>query len=118
MRLLALSPLVLAALAAAPSLHRAAPAPAPVTAFATDSAVRRMAATTLWPGWDPLATPLAIFDGTNTVVFRHPAPGPAYHSLSSVQGAWARAGRDPAVSANTSAMLGGVTTATVLLDTA
>ncbi|MEZ0472304.1 hypothetical protein [Luteimonas salinilitoris] len=28
----------------------------------------------LWPGFDPLAVPLAVYDGKRTFLFRHPSP--------------------------------------------
>ncbi|MCK4410569.1 MAG: hypothetical protein KAW67_10800 [Candidatus Eisenbacteria sp.] len=66
-----------------------------------------------WPGYDPLAVPLAIFDGTNTFLFRHPTPPEGF-----VEGANLHVleGRHAAVVANSSAQIGGVSTATVMLE--
>ena len=41
------------------------PSPAVVDAYAVDSALATVAATTIWPGFEPLRTPLAIYDGRN-----------------------------------------------------
>jgi len=71
----------------------------------------------LWPGFDPLAIPLAIYDGRQTWLFRHPAPpagfGPAPGSNPS---AHTYPGRYAAVTANSSAEIGGRLTATLLAD--
>ncbi len=67
----------------------------------------------LWPGFDPLAVPLAVFDGTNTYLFRHPEPPEKFREK---QGAHVFEGRHQAVTANCSAMIGNVRTATLLLE--
>jgi hypothetical protein len=67
----------------------------------------------LWPGFDVLEIPLAIFDGERTWLFRHPAPPEGFEAFP---GAHVHDGRYPAVTANSSAEIGGVLTATVLLD--
>lgn len=87
------------------------------TALAVDSALTAMGASPLWPGFAPLATPLALFDGERTYLFRHPAPPAGYSAVPGRSDAVVREGRDPAVTANSSALLGGVPTATVILDT-
>ena len=66
-----------------------------------------------WPGYDPLAVPLAIFDGTTTFLFRHPAPPEGFVERA---GLYAFEGRHSAVVANSSAQIGGVPTATVMLE--
>jgi hypothetical protein len=68
----------------------------------------------LWPGYDPLSIPLAVFDGTDTYLFRHPSPPEEFHE---VDGAYVFEGRHPMVIANTSATIGGVRTATLILGT-
>ena len=71
----------------------------------------------LWPGFDPLSIPLAVFDGERTFLFRHPAVPEGFVPLDSGAPAghvWQ--GRHPAMTANSSADIGGVGTATVLLD--
>jgi len=67
----------------------------------------------LWPGFDPLAVPLAVFDGDSTFLFRHPAPPTEF---SAREGFSVCAGRHPSVIANTSTPIGGVPTATVMLE--
>ncbi|HEX6737195.1 MAG TPA: hypothetical protein VF310_02875 [Vicinamibacteria bacterium] len=73
----------------------------------------RRAASPLWPGFDPRATPLAVFDGERTWLFRHPHPPAGF--VREGQG-WVMAGRHPALTANTSFELAGALTAGVLLD--
>jgi hypothetical protein len=88
----------------------------PVGALSTDSAVAAMTAAPLWPGFDPMRTPVALFDGTRTWLFRHPGPPSGYVAVAGRPGVAAREGRDLAITANSSAPLGGVPTATVMLD--
>src|SRR3954469_12515576 len=93
------------------------PAPAePTSALAVDSALHRIAAQSVWPGFEPLRSPVAIYDGARTWLFRHPQPPADYVPVPGRTDVVTRDGRDPAVSANTSAPLGGVVTATVMLD--
>lgn len=67
----------------------------------------------LWPGYDPLVIPLAVFDGKNTVLFRHPSPPEEFIFDG---GLYIFQGRYPEVVGNSSAMIGGVSTATVMLE--
>src|SRR4051812_3034148 len=89
--------------------------PGDATALAVDSALVVMGRTPLWPGFAPLETPVAVFDGTRTYLFRHPSPPAGYVAVSGRRDVVARDGRDSAVTANSSATLGGVPTATVML---
>jgi hypothetical protein len=83
------------------------------SALAVEREVVRMASRDpLWPGYDPLAIPLGLFDGTDTYLFRHPAPPKDFVEKD---GAYIFNGRHPAVVANTSANIGDVWTATLLL---
>jgi hypothetical protein len=68
---------------------------------------------TYWPGFDPTAYPLAIYDGARTWLFRHPAPPDGFSREGDV---FIWQGRHPAVVANSSAGMGGISTATVLLE--
>ncbi len=71
----------------------------------------------LWPGFEPMAIPLAVFDGERTYLFRHPALPEGFGGVAlAKRGVLAYEGRHPAITANTSADIGGTTTATVLLD--
>jgi hypothetical protein len=89
------------------------------TPYAVDSALHRIfAGPTLWPGFQPELTPVAIYDGRTTMLFRHPSPPSDFVALSSERGVYARPGRDPLMTANTNVVLGGKPTATVMLDTA
>jgi hypothetical protein len=91
-------------------------------AVALEQEVRRLAAMSatkgaLWPGFDPLAIPLAVYDGERTFLFRHPAPPHGFMPVSGVAPAtYAWTGRHETVTANTNAEIGGLPTATVILD--
>jgi len=76
---------------------------------------RIAAAQTLWPNFDPRRVPIEIYDGQDTLLFRHPAPPPEFISLSSQQGVWAFPGRHETVTANAPVKLNKVWTATVIL---
>ncbi|MEO7996250.1 MAG: hypothetical protein ABI852_02330 [Gemmatimonadaceae bacterium] len=81
--------------------------------------VRRLAALNpdggLWPGFDPLAIPLAVFDGRQTYLFRHPSPPPGFKPLEAAfPNSYVRDGRLEEITANSSAMIGGVMTATIM----
>jgi hypothetical protein len=95
------------------------PAPAQASGagdlFAVMDEVDRMAAAPLWPGFDPRRVPVALFDGQNTLLFRHPRPPAGFVPHSSRRGVWAFAGRHDSVNSNAPAKLGGVWTATALL---
>lgn len=87
-------------------------------ALAIAREVERIAASrTLWPGFDPMAVPLAVYDGERTYLFRHPAPPEGFAPVAGAQpAAWAMAGRHPAVVANTSVEIGGTATATLAIE--
>ncbi|HSJ65478.1 MAG TPA: hypothetical protein VK922_16415 [Gemmatimonadaceae bacterium] len=70
----------------------------------------------LWPGFAPLAIPLAIFTGGRTWLFRHPAPPDGFSPVPGAPGVHAHENRHPRVTSNTSAEIGGVVTATLLAD--
>lgn len=101
---------LLSTLLLAPVVPPAAP-PAPAVA----AAITRLAARPLWEGFDPGAAPVAIFDGAQTWLFRHPAPPEGFAPAPSVAGAFVRGGRLPEVTANSSESIGGVVSATLVL---
>ena len=82
-----------------------------------------MATDSLWPGFHPRSTPVAVFDGQDTWLLNHPNPPPGFTPTNPTTPAGAVGsilryrGRHPAVSANTSTLLGGVPTAAVLART-
>jgi hypothetical protein len=91
--------------------------PAPDALAVAAELVRLSAEQVLWPGFDPRAVPLALFDGEHTWLFRHPAPPDGFEAVDgSEPAAWRLVGRHPAVSANSSADLGGTSTATLMLE--
>lgn len=87
-------------------------------ALAVEREVERLAAQrVLWPGYDPLAIPLAVYTGERTYLFRHPSPPEGFSPVAgSRPAAFAFQGRHPSVTSNTSAEIGGTATATLLVD--
>ncbi len=70
----------------------------------------------LWPGFDPIAIPLAIYVDDQTFLFRHPAPPGGFSPVARSEPAmFIYEGRHPAVTANSSAEIGDMMTATLLL---
>lgn len=96
----------------------AAAAQEPEAAFRVEREVERLAArSVLWPGFDPLDVPLAIYTGEGTYLFRHPSPPAGFARLEDGgSNAFGFEGRHPAVTANSSAEIGGVVTATLSAD--
>jgi hypothetical protein len=78
------------------------------------AAADRMASQDLWPGFDPRTIPVAIFDGERTFLFRHPAPPSGFSVLPGAPGVLVMQGRAEELTANSSAMIGGVRTATLM----
>ena len=72
----------------------------------------------LWPGFEPLKVPVAIFDGQRTVLARHPSPPKEFKPLPGHDGIWIYDGRHPMISACTSGEIAGVRTALVMVDPA
>lgn len=85
-------------------------------AVAVAAEVRRLDSRALWPGFEPSKVPLAIFDGEKTFLFRHPHPPPEFRPVADLPETAIAPGHHPLVRANTSISLGGVRTATLLLD--
>ena len=106
--------------APAPTPAPAAKPAMPPRAVQIEQAVHALAAApesgALWPGFDPLKIPLAVFDGKDTWLFRHPAPPAGFVSLSSQPGAFVKPGRLEGLVANSSADIGGVSTGTLIVD--
>lgn len=74
------------------------------------------AARSYWPNFDPLAIPLAIYDGEQTYLFRHPAvPEGFTEAENGDRRELIYKGRHPAVTANSSADIGETMTATLLV---
>ena len=92
-------------------------APAAGDVYAIVAEVDRIASrANLWPDFDPRRVPVEIYDGQTTFLFRHPDPPGEFVSLSSRQGVWAFPGRHETVTANAPVKLGGVWTATAMID--
>jgi len=85
-----------------------------IDAFQLMAAIDHFSATDLWPGFVLKEIPVAIYDGKRTLLFQHPSPPKGFAALPDHSGVWAYPGRFPDITANTSAIIGGVQTATVL----
>gem|GEM_PF-195155 len=85
------------------------------TAFAVVNEADRLSERDLWPGFDPRAIPVAIYDGERTLLFRHPSPPAGFEAVSGRDGVAEYPGRYPSVTANSSAEIGGLSTATLML---
>jgi hypothetical protein len=98
---------------------RPTPLPSSPKAVATDpfavvKEADQLAARDLWPGFDPRTIPVAIYDGERTLLFRHPSPPEGFAPVPGRDAVYAYIGRHPSVTANSSAKLGGVQTATLM----
>jgi hypothetical protein len=77
--------------------------------------IDKMAKTELWPDFDPRQTPIAIYDGARTTLFRHPNPPEGFTECPQAAGALCYEGRHESIRANTSTDLNGVSTATLIV---
>lgn len=74
-------------------------------------------ARTFWPRFDPRAIPLAIYDGEDTYLFWHPEVPEGFSNADNKErGGLVYSGRHPAMTANSSAEIGGVMSATLLVE--
>ena len=80
------------------------------------AALDRAAGAKLWPGYDPRATPILLYDGQRTWLARHPTPPPEFVAVKGARGLLAMPGRHTAINANTSVTFAGVATATIMAD--
>lgn len=86
---------------------------ATVTAFQVVSEVDQLASKDLWPSFHVRSVPIAVYDGEKTLLFRHPSPPREFTPVRGRANVWSYDGRYPAITANTSAEIGGIATATV-----
>jgi hypothetical protein len=70
--------------------------PAIIDSFAVVAEADRLAERDLWPGFNPRATPGAIYDGRHTLLFRHAQPPKEFESLAGSDHVRAFAGRTAA----------------------
>jgi hypothetical protein len=68
----------------------------------------------VWPGFDPSTIPVALYDGENTILLRHPSPPPEFSPMPGRLGVLVAKGRYPGVAGNSTREIGGVRTATVI----
>lgn len=90
-----------------------------ISALAVEKTIKQLVAEKkmLWPGFDPLVVPLAVYDGKSTFLFRHPSPPQGFSQVPErVPPTFIYQGRYEAMIANTSMDIGGVQTATLLLE--
>lgn len=83
--------------------------------FTLMAEVKRLEATPLWPGFDPAAIPVAIYDDENTYLFGFPRPPKSFRLLPNRGGALVFNGRHAAVYGNRRTQLEGRWVATFLL---
>jgi hypothetical protein len=82
--------------------------------FAVLRAIDEIGARQAWPGFALSDWPIAVFDGTRTLLLRHPSPPPEFTVLPGRRGVLAAPGRYPAVAGNSTVDIAGVRTATVM----
>lgn len=80
------------------------------------AAYDRMGRRNLWPSFDPGTVPIAIYDGEDTWLFRHPSPPVGFRAVPEADDAVVFCGRHEAIRANTSTELGEATTAVMILE--
>ncbi|HEX6693804.1 MAG TPA: hypothetical protein VF035_03775, partial [Longimicrobiales bacterium] len=90
------------------------PSDAGADPFAVVARADQLAARPLWPGFEPGDIPVAVYDGNRTLLFRHPSPPEGFKALPDHAGILVYEGRHPAVTANSSAAIGGMSTATLM----
>ncbi|MFI5176329.1 MAG: hypothetical protein ACHQKY_15820 [Terriglobia bacterium] len=76
----------------------------------------RIAAHKLWPGFDPAATPIEFYDGTNTYLCNHPSPPEGFRPIPGKENISRYPGQHDTVRANTGTEVNGVPTATADLS--
>lgn len=101
---------LLIAVSALAPLHAEAPK---VSATAVLAEFDRLAVLPLWPDFDPRQTPVAIYDGERTILARHPSPPADFKPEGDLR---VFPGRYSAMNGNMSIDLGGVKTATLIVD--
>lgn len=106
--------LPLAALPAQPPQATTQPPAVPHDAFAFVRALDEAAARGVWPGFSPSGIPVALYDGEQTILLRHPSPPPEFSPMPGRPGVLIAKGRHPAVTGNSTREIGGVRTATVI----
>ena len=82
--------------------------------FALLRAIDHAVAQEAWPGFRVSNWPIAVFDGKQTLLLRHPSPPNGFKPLPGRPGIFACAGRYPAIAGNSTVDIEGVRTATVI----
>ena len=84
-------------------------------AFAVMKEVVAISRAELWPGFDPLVTPAAIFDGTHTYLFHFAAPPAGLRPAPSRAGVLVFVGQHPAAASTGVARIEGTWVAGLVL---
>ncbi len=90
----------------------AAPLRAASPVFALVNELDRVSVQTLWPGFDARKTPLELYDGVDTYLFRHPTPPSEFAPAPGHPGFLVYPGKHSTMRANTAITLAGHITAT------
>ena len=93
------------------------PVKVPIAADPVDSVLRlfdEIAAKNVWPGFTPSTWPLALYDGQQTLLLRHPDPPSEFKPVPGRPGILSFPGRYPEVRASSTCEISGVRTATVI----
>lgn len=69
-------------------------------------AFERLAGQNLWPGFEPMKIPLALYTGRETLLYHHPKPPEGFARSERRDGIWNYPGRHAAIVANSSADIG------------
>ncbi|MFB0517159.1 MAG: hypothetical protein ACETWG_11235 [Candidatus Neomarinimicrobiota bacterium] len=86
------------------------------TPFGVMSEYNRMAQLDLWPGFKPAQISVAIYDGKDTYLFRHPHPPEEFSPVKGHYGTWLYRGQHEAVNSNTNVQLADWPTATIIIS--
>ena len=91
--------------------------PDEIAVLVAEEVKRTANARSFWPRFEPMAIPLAIYDGEHTRLFWHPeAPVGFTKAEDNERSGLVYSGRHPAMTANSTADIGGTMTATLLVD--
>jgi hypothetical protein len=86
----------------------------PHDVFAILAVIDEAATRQVWPEFRLSDWPIAVFDGSQTLLLRHPSPPTEFAPLPGKPAVLAMPGRHPAVAGNSTTDIGGVRTATVV----
>jgi hypothetical protein len=79
--------------------------------------VKSISQQSLWPGFNPLSYPLAIYDGEKTYLFNHPNPPKEFAPIGGLDKTYKCVGQFETIPGNTVINIAGIHTAAILLET-